>query len=262
MTMKLAIPAVLAVLVSAGHGQEMAPAPAFEVASVTPCAPGTPGPSGEHSGMVQLTFPGGKFMARALTATFLLEWAYGIQPSQHSSGPPWMTVERYDIIAKASGNAGDAEMKLMLRTLLAERFHLQIHHETKVAAALVLTLGKTAPKLYPPKPEEVHSIRILPKTGDGEKVVSYHVVATRFSIGQLMDTFARQMGSVIVNRTGLEGDYDFTLDMTPDENQPNPLDPGHILNALREQLGLVVKTEKVPVDYLVIDGAERVAREN
>jgi uncharacterized protein (TIGR03435 family) len=50
--------------------------------------------------------------------------------------------------------------------------------------------------------------------------------------------------------------------MTPDENQPNPLDPGHILNALREQLGLVVKTEKVPVDYLVIDGAERVVREN
>jgi uncharacterized protein (TIGR03435 family) len=235
---------------------------AFEVASITPCKPGTPEPPGEHAGMVQFTSPGGRFTARATTVKFLLEWAYNIQPSQHTGGPDWLGSDRYDIIAKASGNATDAEMKRMAQTLLAERFHLTLHHDTRTVTALVLSTGKTPPKLFPPKADEVHGIRIEPRTGEDQKIRTYHVVATRFSLEQLMDTFSRQLGSVLVNRTGLDGDFDFTIDLTPDESQPNPLDPGHILNALRGQLGLVVKSEKAPVDFLVIDGVEKVAAGN
>ena len=212
--------------------------------------------------MVQFTFPGGRFTARATTVKFLLEWAYNIQPSQHSSGPEWLGTDRYDMVAKAAGNASEAEMKLMARTLLAERFHLALHHETRMVTALVLSTGKTPPRLFPPKAEETHSIHVEPQMGEDQKIKSYHVVATRFSLEQLMDTFARQLGSVIVNRTGLNGDFDFTLDMTPDERTPNPLDPTHVLNALREQLGLVVKSEKASVDFLVIDGVEKVAAGN
>ena len=72
---------------------------------------------------------------------------------------------------------------------------------------------------------------------------------------------ARQMGVVVLNRTGLEGDFDFTLDLSMDEANPNPMEPSHLLNALRDQLGLVVKNEKTPVDYFVIEGGERVSRE-
>jgi uncharacterized protein (TIGR03435 family) len=236
--------------------------PAFEVASVTPCKPGTPESPGEHAGMVQFTYPGGRFTARATTVKFLLEWAYGIQPSQHSGGPDWLGLDRYDIVAKADGNATDAEMKRMAQTLLAERFKLKFHRETRTAPAIVLSVGKTPPRLFPPKEGELHSIHIEPRAGADQKVASYHVVATRFSLEQLMDTFARQLGGVLVNRTGLDGDFDFTIDLTPDENLPNPLDPAHILNALREQLGLVVKTEKAPLDFLVIDGVEKVAAGN
>jgi uncharacterized protein (TIGR03435 family) len=236
--------------------------PAFEVASVTPCKPGTPEPPGEHAGMVQFTFPGGRFTARATTVKFLLEWAYGIQPAQHTGGPDWLGIDRYDIVAKAAGNATDAEMKLMARTLLAERFHLALHHDTRTLTALVLSTGKTPPRLFPPKAEETHGIRIEPKTGEDQKIKTYHVVATRFSLEQLMDTFGRQLGSVIVNRTGLDGEFDFTIDLTPDESSPNPLDPAHVLDALRGQLGLVVKSEKTPVDLLVIDGVEKVAAGN
>ena len=85
--------------------------------------------------MVQFTAPGGRFKASATTLKFLMEWAYGIQPSQHSGGTSWMETERYDIAAKAEGNATDDQMKVMTQTLLAERFKLVSHHETKKLTA-------------------------------------------------------------------------------------------------------------------------------
>jgi uncharacterized protein (TIGR03435 family) len=244
------------------HCQEIAKAPAFEVASVTPCKPGTPEPPGEHMGMVQFTAPGGRFRASATTLKFLMEWAYNIQPSQHSSGPSWMDSDRYDVVAKAEGNATDAQQKLMVQALLAERFQLKYRLEKKKLAVFVISVGKNAPKLFPPKEGEVHGIRIMPKKDPDDKIASYHVVATRFSLSQLTDTFARQLGRVFVNETGMDGDYDFTLDLAIDEHQPNPLDPSLLINAMREQLGLSLKSQDAMVDYLVIDSAEKVAKGN
>jgi uncharacterized protein (TIGR03435 family) len=261
MTRTLTLAALLALSMDHVHCQSLSNPPSFEVASITPCKPGTPAPPGEHAGMVQFTYPGGRFKADATTLQFLLEWAYGIQPSQHSDGPPWMASERYDIVAKAEGKATDDQMKLMMQTLIADRFKLKIHHDTKEMNVLVMSLGKGAPKLFPPKDEEVHAIRIAPQAGTDQKN-AYHVVATRFSLTQLTDTFARQLGTVIVNQTGMNGDYDFTLDLTPDESRPNPLDPTILLSAMREQLGLNVKSQKSPVDFLVIDGAEKVVAGN
>jgi uncharacterized protein (TIGR03435 family) len=244
------------------HCQQPSNAPAFEVAAVTPCSPGTPEPPGEHNGMVRFTSPGGRFNARATSVKFLFEWAYDILPSQHSSGPAWMENDRYDIVAKAPGNATDDEMKLMTRALLADRFHLKIHHETRDAPVLILAPGKSAPKLFPPKEGEQHSLKIIPQMSDDQKIVSYRVVATRFSFAQLNQTFARQLERVIVNETGLEGDFNFTLDFTPDENRPNPLDPSLVISAMRDQLGLTLKTQKGPVDFLVIDGVEKATAGN
>jgi uncharacterized protein (TIGR03435 family) len=70
------------------------------------------------------------------------------------------------------------------------------------------------------------------------------------------------MGSVIVNETGLNGEFDFTIDLTADEGRPHSLDPALLITAMREQLGLTVKSQKVPVDILVIDSAEKVAAGN
>ena len=244
------------------HCQEPAKGLSFEVASITPCKPGTPEPPGERNGMVRFTFPGGRFEARATSATFLLEWAYDLLPSQHSGGPAWMDNDRYDVIAKAPGNATDDEMKLMVRALLADRFQLKLHHDRREAPVLILTTGKTAPKLFPPKEEEKHSLKIIPVTNDDKKVISYRVVATRFSFAQLNQTFARQLERVIVNQTGLEGDFNFAIELTPDENTPNPLDPSLVISAMKDQLGLVLKTEKAPVDFLVIDSVEKVVAGN
>lgn len=242
--------------------QTLPEAPAFEVAAIKPCEPGTPEPPGQRAGMVRYAFPGGRFEAHATTVEFLLEWAYGLLPSQHSRGPAWMDKDRFDVIAKAAGNATDDEMKLMTQTLLAQRFHLKFHHETREAPVLILSLGKTPPKLFPPKEGEPRKLQIIPKTDDDQKIVSYHVIATRYSFAQLNRTFARQIERVIINQTGLDGDYDYTLDFTPDESRPNPLDPSLWIAAMRYQLGLTVKAQKGPVDFLVIDNAEKATEQN
>jgi hypothetical protein len=223
MTRALTLATLLALSLDHGHCQNLAKTPAFEVASITPCKPGTPEPPMEHAGMVQFTAPGGRFKASATTLKFLLEWAYGIQPSQHSGGPSWIDTDRYDIIAKADGNATDDQMKLMIQTLLADRFQLMLHREKKELSVYVISVGKAAPRLY---------------------------------------VFARQLGRVIVNETGLGGDYDFTLDLAPDESRPSPLDPALLMTAMREQLGLTLKSQKAPVDFLVIDSAEKVTAGN
>ena len=101
MTRTITLTALTALALGHCHCQDLAKAPAFEVASITPCKPGTPEPPGEHAGMVQFTSPGGRFRASATTLKYLFEWAYDIQPSQHSSGPSWMGNDRYDVIAKA-----------------------------------------------------------------------------------------------------------------------------------------------------------------
>lgn len=210
-------------------------------------------------GMVRYTHPGGSIEAKATTVEFLLEWACDLLPSQHSRGPAWTETERFDIVAKAAGNATDDQMKLMAQALLAERFHLKFRRERREGPILLVTLGKTSPKLFPPKEGEEHSLRIVPKTDADQKTVSYRVAATRFSFAQLNQTFARQLELVIVNGTGLDGDFDFTLDFTPDENHPNPLDPSLVVTAMRDRPGLNLNAQKGPVDYLVIDSVEKVS---
>ena len=246
-----------------GHCQNLAQATAFEVAAITPCKPGTPAPPGEHAGMVHFIYPGGRFNAGATTLAFLFEWAYRIQPFQHSGGPSWMDSDRYDIVAKAeSANPSEAQMKLMVQSLLADRFQLKFHRESKNLPVYVISLGATAPKLFPPKDGETHFLQVTPQKREDQKLPSFHVAATRFSLTELSDTFARQLGRPIVNQTGLDGYFDFTLDLMPDEERPNPLDPSLILTAMREQLGLTVTTQKAPVEFFVIDRVEKVAAGN
>ena len=216
----------------------------------------------EHTGMAQFTSPGGRFTARATTLKFLLEWAYGIQPSQHSGGPSWIGVDRYDIMAKADSNATDDQMKLMVQTLLADRFQLKLHHERREISAYVISVGKKPPKLFPPKDGETHALRFAPQMGPDQKIATYRIIATRYSLAQLADAFARQLGSVIVNDTGLDGEFDFTLDLTPDDSRPSPMDPTLLIGAIREQLGLTLKFQKAAVDFLVIDSVEKVVAGN
>jgi uncharacterized protein (TIGR03435 family) len=92
--------------------------------------------------------------------------------------------------------------------------------------------------------------------------VVYRIICNRFSLPELGDLFGRQLGRVVVDKTGLEGDFDFTLELAPDESHSSPIDPSLLIDALREQVGLTVKSEKTPVDFLVIEGVEKVVAGN
>ena len=138
---------------------------------------------------------------------------------------------------------------------------MTLHHESKELSAYVISVGKTAPKLFAAKDDETTSVRFTPQTVPNQQT-SYRIMFTRFTLQQLSDVFARQMDSIVQNRTGLNGEYDFTLDLTPDESRPNPADPTLLMTAMREQLGLTLKSQKTPVDVLVIDNVEKVAAGN
>jgi uncharacterized protein (TIGR03435 family) len=255
---RIFIAAALAVFAFHSLGAE----PAFEVASITPCPSGTPAPAMEHTGITNWVSPGGRFTARATTVVFLMEWAYGIQPWQHSDGPGWLAIDRFDVVAKADHDATENEMKQMARTLLAERFGLKMHRESKELPSYVISVGKNAPKLFPPRDGETHDMRFSMTPGPDQKVAVFHIEATRYTLAQLADVFARRMDRVIVNRTGMDGEYDFKLDLTPDENHPSPVDQSLLLEALRQQIGLDVWSEKAAVDYYAIEGAAKTALTN
>jgi Protein of unknown function (DUF3738). len=258
----LLISPLMALLVAHGHCQTAAKPQSFEVFSIKPCTAGTPEPPAEHMGMVQFVYPGGRFNGKATTVKYLLEWAYDILPAQHSSGPAWMGSDRYDIDAKAQGAATESEMKLLTQALLADQFKLKAHRENKEMPVLVLSTGKAAPKVSAPKDDDKRGMRIVPQKNAEGKVTSYRLEATRFSIAQLSQTFSRNLGRIILNETGLTGDYNFNLEFTPDESHPNPMDPALMFDAMQKQLGLVVKAQKAAVDYLVIESVEKVAASN
>jgi uncharacterized protein (TIGR03435 family) len=245
--------ALTAFALSAAFGQS------FEVASITPCAPGSPLNPMEHTGTVQLVFPG-RFQAKADTPKFLMEWAYGIQPSQHSKGPEWFETGCFDIVAKPeSASATEADIKWMLQVLLAERFQLRFHVEQRELPVYAFGLGKTAPKLAPSPDAAVQSLQMSRGAGSDARFPTVRVAGTRFTVAKLADTFSRQLGRPVVDLTGLRGEFDFTVDLTPDETRPNVLDESILLTAMREQLGLSIKADRAVVDYYVIDSVARTA---
>jgi len=244
------------VLLSIDHGH-CAPAakePAFEVASVVACPPGTGLQQWEHDRAPKFVAPGGRFTVRASSVQFLIEWAYGIEPAQHPGAPSWLATERYDITAKAEGDPTEDQMKAMLRTLLADRFHLRAHMEQRTLPVLLLSLGKTPPKMTPTKDGEIHGLHAEMRSVDGKN--AFHLTATRITLAQLCSILGRQLDHLLLNKTGLEGEYDFELVLTPDGGA-SPMDAAQLLTAVREQLGFNVKSDKAPVDVLVIESMDK-----
>jgi uncharacterized protein (TIGR03435 family) len=217
---------------------QTAPAPRFEVASVKPSLA-----KSRNSG---ITTRRGTLKANNVTLLRCIIGAYGIGPHQVVGGPVWLDSDRFEIDARADATVNDdATLMAMLQTLLAERFQLTLHRETKTVSAYVLEVAKNGPKLEK-------------ATGDGDS-------STNGSHGRLearqtdMDLFAKvlawSMELPVVNRTGLAGPFNFKLEWTPDGDKRD-IGPS-IFTALQEQLGLHLRTGKVPVEVVVIDGAEK-----
>jgi uncharacterized protein (TIGR03435 family) len=215
----------------AAFGQSSTPAaPAFEVASVKPSPP----PTGNGI-MRRLGAPDpGMINYGNATLAMLISRAYGVKDFQ-VSGPDWLNSLGYDVVAKVPAGAPADQIPLMLQTLLAERFKLKLHRESKTIDVYALILGKGGPKLKesdpadlvdpgrggagtPPPPPPPGAgpgrgpgVRMMVTPG-GARQISGHM-----TMAQLTDVMSFFMDRPVVDSTGLTGTYDVDMAFMPDE---------------------------------------------
>lgn len=218
--------------------------PRFEVASVRPSGATRNDSSGIGTG-------NGRLDAHNVTLLRCIIGAYGIGPSEVTGGPDWLDSDRFDISGKAEeATNDDFELMLMLRDLLADRFKLVTHREMKTIPVFVLELARNGPKM---KESEGESIRNTRNSNAGARMDIQNTDMDSFA-----HVLAQQADRPVVNRTGLKGTYSFTLEWMPErygsanESSSAP----SLFTAIQEQIGLRLRSERAPVEVLVIDGAE------
>jgi uncharacterized protein (TIGR03435 family) len=235
--------------------------PSFEVTTIRP----------NRSGAVQsaVFFQPERFVAENATVKMLIAYAYAVKDFQISGGPSWMDSERFNIIAKEDESVSvgrqklpwkeyRAQLGLMVRAMLADRFHLTVVHQPKEASVLALVTAPGVSKL-------MHSARDSYEADFRGR--RGQLIATGVSIAQLADflSWMPEVGSrKVVDETGIEGTFDLTLrwswEQIPDAGGPAETvqpDAPSMFTAVQEQLGLRLQATKGPLDYLVVEQVEQ-----
>jgi uncharacterized protein (TIGR03435 family) len=257
-TLRAQAPTQPAAVVADGATQDAAPAIAFEVSVVRLNHSGGGGSSSNMND--------GRFTASNVTLKNLMEYsAYGLPGPRISGGPKWFNTERFDIEAKMTDADAAAMQKLardqrraqsqaMFQQLLADRFKLVAHWETREMPIYALVVGKNGTHMTPSK--EVGSGT---HTGNGEFVATG--VTMEDMARSLTQELSDELGRVIVDKTGIVGKYDVSMKWTPDKGasgEPDAASPDAppIFTAIQEQVGLKLEPAKGPVQVLVIDRLE------
>jgi uncharacterized protein (TIGR03435 family) len=232
--------------------------PSFEVASVKLRPPSIP------ISMIGGSPSGSRLTLEAMSVSDLVSWAYNMKPWQVAKGPEWTganlqkdrtvldEAKRFDIVAKAEGDAprSPEEFRQMLQSLLADRFHLALHRETREMPVYALVPDKNGPKFHESAPDTKGILRM---NGRGK------IVATGGTMTQLAGWFSNANGvdRPVLDETCLRGQYDFTLEWAnPRMTDASDSTVSWIFTAMREQLGLKLEPRRAPVEVLVIDHAD------
>jgi uncharacterized protein (TIGR03435 family) len=233
--------------------------PTFDVATIKPTAPDV----SEKYFRVY----GRRFMTQDTSLADLMEVAYGVHPKQIVDAPAWVSEAKFDVVGVPDGvgepNAG--QWTRMLQKLLAERFGLQFHHEKKELSVFVLSVAKGGVKGLT-KSESTNPLPSLEFSPVGGALMLPARNATMGQFTKMMQTVV--LDRPVVDQTGMVDRFDFQLKFTPDETQFGGHPPGSVGmdasgaapglgEALEQQLGLRLATEKIPVDVLVVDRVER-----
>ena len=221
--------------------------PSFEVASIKPF---------DRTGQVghgSIAVSGSRITITGYTLNALILYAYDMRNYQISGGPGWIATDGYTIAAKAEGEAAPAtaEIRKMLQSLLAERFGLKLHRETKEVSLYLLVPSKTGPKLT-----QSAAQRATMRVGMGSLMMA------KATTSQMAALLSSVLSRPVLDQTGIAGDFDFTID-SPDINMgrmqqsQEELSGPSIFTAIQEQLGLKLAPSKGPIETLVIDRAEK-----
>jgi uncharacterized protein (TIGR03435 family) len=260
----------------------------FEVASVKV------NNSGERNQFIRRQ-PGGRMTATNMPLRALIAFAYQATPLTLVGGPSWANDEHYDIVAKIEGdpppippNVGPDHMQLALRTLLADRFQLKVHRETREMDAYALVMAKPGGTPGPGlkqstqdcSPAAIRAMTAGRSGGPGGPPPGPPPPGSPVMCGLMMGPGRMRMGGMavsmmagplggmtgrsVVDRTGLTGAWDFELTFAPDPGRgaPPPDAPAadsnapSLFTALQEQLGLKLDSTRAPIDVVVIDSVE------
>lgn len=267
--------------------------PEFEVASVKPSADFQP----RHV-RVGLHVDGAQVSGAALSLQNLIQIAYRTKRYQ-ISGPDWLAAERFDVNAKIPAGGSEKQVPEMLQALLEDRFQLKMHRESQELPVYALMVGKNGPKLEEaaaatttaaaaPEPLNVSAtgesrgVSINYGNGSSFTFADNRLEGHQLSAPQMADVLSRFTEKPVVNMTDLKGNYNFTLELAPEDFRamlirsavaagiqlsPRALQladeaSGASLFSAIEKLGLKLDSRNAPLEVLVIDHAEKAPTEN
>jgi uncharacterized protein (TIGR03435 family) len=258
-------------LLNAAAQSSNTPRPQFDVVSIKR-TPENTGPGADFAAM-----PGGRLHVRNNEAMNLIGNAYDVPQYRITGGPDWLRADRYDMEAKTEGTPDRSQMMLMLQKVLADRFRLRVHRETREGPVYILSVAKGGARLSPSKDGgcvERSAGVALPATetrpGCGNnwlrrRGVNMAWTATRVDLGGVAGALAVFMRRTVIDKTGLSGFFDIDVELPPLQPEAGVSDLSAVDSAvsvftvLREQLGLTLESGKGPADYLVVDSVERPA---
>lgn len=242
--------------------------PNFEVATIKPNNSGA-------TSMQGLVMRGRNFATRASSVADLISFAYEVQAKQVVNAPDWLEKDRFDIdaVPEQEGAPNPEQIRIMMRKLLADRFGLKFHKDTRDMSAYVLTVGKDGSKLKPTQIKgTLPGIGIRPGTGGITLSVINAAIPDFTGFLQIL-----VLDRPVVDKTGLTGRYDFQCTFAPDDSQfsghppqfPNqgnnansesdtaaPAAPS-LYDAVQQDLGLKLSAEKTAVEVIAIDHVEK-----
>jgi uncharacterized protein (TIGR03435 family) len=290
--------AIMALLTPVTYTQTPAAAPAFEMAVIKPSLPMAEAITLLMEGKLKagISIDKARIDMGFVTLTDLIVEAYKVKPHQ-VSGPEWLSMERFNIQAKLPEGAAEGQVPQMLRAMLADRFGMRVHTESRMVSAYALVVGKNGAKLQPstlpPDPEPAKGLTTLTSSNGGAVSASagpagptrmtmgpngVQMVLLKTKIPAFADLLSSILGKPVIDRTGMTDFYQITLDI-PQEDVQNiaralgiggagatvgvPTDPGgsSMFQAV-EKFGLRLDSRKELIEMLVIDHIEKLPTAN
>ena len=250
---------VLVSILGAGGDLSAQQRPSFEVSTIIPTNP--------NNSEVALHSTNRKFSFTNYTVKRLIAFAYGVEEFQVSGGPAWVNSQGYDITAKVpdelAAKRDSEDNKAMVQSLLSDRFKLTTHTEMRELPVYALVIAKNGSKLEISKPTTGRTG--LTGSREGGRI---RWVFTDVPLSLFAHRLSQGLGRPVLDRTNLTAQYDFKLEWTPDQNpipsqtgdlvRAVPADSGpSLFEALQEQLGLKLESQRGPVEIFVIDNVKK-----
>ena len=233
--------------------------PAFDVASIRE------NKSGLNAGSSS-SRPGGSYNATNMTLRSLIWIAYEVPTQRVIGGPSWVDSTRFDVAAKAAGDPNPEQVRVMLKSMLRDRFKLRVREEKRVLPVYALVVargdGVLGPRMRPNSldcsdPVALKKAR-TEAASNSIRPCELRFTPSRMQLGvakitAVLDNLSEVAGRPVVDRTGLNGTYDIDVQWAPAPDG----DGVSIFTAIQEQLGLRLEPSTAPLDVVVIESAER-----